>query len=1073
MHVRTKNLIMKNKSIVGFVAIVAGLAFATTAAAATFTTPLKLGSTGEAVKALQMVLNTDPATLVSTTGAGSVGYESTYFGTKTKAAVIKFQAKYGIPQLGLVGPLTNAKLTEISGGASSTTGGTTTIPGCTSTSGFSPLTGQSCGAAMATTTVSSSVGASLAMDNPAPSTLVAGQSGAVLAKFAFTGNGTVTSLNLQQIGVSADTTLTNVYLFDGATRLTDAATVSSNRMINFTNPSGLFAVNGTRTVSVVAEISGSATGQTVGVSLAGFMVSGASASSSVSIAGNINSIASATLASVDFNTATPTGGSVDPAKDVEVFKSTLAIGQRDVSLSRLTIRQIGSVNNGDIANFRLMIDGVVVATAANLDMNGYATFTVSPTKTLMTGSRVLKILADVNGGSSRTFQFSIRNKSDVGLTDSQYGVGISATYASGNFPAAPAAAVSINSGSVTVQKASDSTSGNVTVNGNDVVLAKYTLTTYGEALKIETLKAGFATSDGSIASLRNGRIVINGAQVGSTATLVLAGTTYTTNYTLMPGTPATLEIRADLFDNDGTNDVSASDTFTASLLAPSAANTQRLASLGYISVPASSIAGNTVTAASAASVTMAKTSTYANQTTAVPQTQPYKVASYTLSGNSVEDVNIDTISADFTAVSGATFTSADLTDVILKVDGVAMGSPKSSVSATGNAYSVSFILPKNGSKTIEIWANIGSTITATDSIKVTTTVSGVAAASSVSSTTGAIDGQTITVNTGSITATADASRPDAGLLDDAGTKTTAAFKFAAVTYSYNVTDLNFTIGDVSAVSMIKLYDGGTLVASKAAAATTVFNGLSWNVQAGASKVLTVILDIGTVGVGAGTSGASTLVTLTSGTATNSSGVSAAITEANPAGNAMYVYKAAPTITNATLPSTLLTTGTQKTVSQVTVETKGTGTIAWKKLVFTITRSMSGTDTLANATLWDASTNTQIAGTPTFTGGVEADGGTSGTLEFVATNEQEISGGKTYALRLDVAGSFVSGDNLNVSIAQPSTFVAPAAYATVAGTSASFVWSDISASNHDTTTLDWSNGYLVKSLPTDSQTLSKN
>lgn len=913
------------------------------------------------------------------------------------------------------------------------------------------------------TSTTGSVSVSLSSMQPT-TTLVAGQSGAVLANITFTGNGTVTGVNLVQTGVSADTTLSNVYLFDGATRLTDAATVSSGRKIDFVNGSGIFTVNGSKTISVVAEIATLTSGQTVGVNLSGFKVGANSANTN--LVGNINTIASADLASASFATPTPTGGSIDPAKDVEVFKSNVSVGTRDLVLSRLAIRQIGSVNNNDIANFRLQVDGQTVATVANLDINGYATFSISPSKTLQTGTRVIRVLADVNGGSSRTFQFSVRNKSDVGLSDSQYNVGINPT----TFPASTGA-VTINSGSVTIQKATDSTTGDVTVNGNDVLLAKYTVTTYGESLKIETLKAGFASSDGAIASLRNGRIVINGSQVGSTTTLAAAGTTFTTNYTLAAGVPTTIEIRADLFDNNGTNDLNAADTITASLLAPAAANTQRLSSLGYISVPSSNTAGNQLTAKSAASISMVKASTYANQTTAIPQTQSYKIAAYTLAGNSSEDVNLDTVSVDFTSVTNATFAAADLTDVILKIDGVAVGTPKATVSATGNSYSVSFILPKNGSKTIEIWANIGSSITAADSIKATTTVSGVGASSSVTSTTGAVDGQTIIAGTGTITATADASRPVASISDDAGTKTAAAFKFEAATDSFNITDLVFTIADVTTVSKVKLYDGTTLVAQKDPATTVNFNGLAWNIPANTSKVLRVELDLGTVGVGSGTSGASTLVTLTSGIATNGAGTSAAITETNPAGNAMYVYHAIPSVTNLALPTTLLQTGTQ-VVSKFSIGTNGTGTIGWKKLIFTVTREMGGTDTLATPTLWDADTNTQVAGTPAFTGSVEADGGTAGTITFVADDEQQISGSKSYYLKVVTAGTFVTGNNLNVSIAQPSSYVAPAAYATVAGTTSSFTWSDLSAQSHSLTTLDWSNGFLVKNLPTDSQTLTK-
>jgi len=39
------------------------------------------------------------------------------------------------------------------------------------------------------------------------------------------------------------------------------------------------------------------------------------------------------------------------------------------------------------------------------------------------------------------------------------------------------------------------------------------------------------------------------------------------------------------------------------------------------------------------------------------------------------------------------------------------------------------------------------------------------------------------------------------------------------------------------------------------------------------------------------------------------------------------------------------------------------------------------------------------------------------------------------------------------------------------TGASFVWSDMSAQGHSYNTNDWMNDYLVKNLPTDSQSLS--
>ncbi len=79
------------------------------------TQALRIGSTGTQVYVLQKILNSDKATEVATSGAGSPGSETSTFGPATKAAVETFQLKYNIataknPAFGSVGPATRAKL---------------------------------------------------------------------------------------------------------------------------------------------------------------------------------------------------------------------------------------------------------------------------------------------------------------------------------------------------------------------------------------------------------------------------------------------------------------------------------------------------------------------------------------------------------------------------------------------------------------------------------------------------------------------------------------------------------------------------------------------------------------------------------------------------------------------------------------------------------------------------------------------------------------------------------------------------------------------------------------------------
>ena len=90
--------------------------------APTFTTNLSFGSRGTQVTTLQQVLNRDPDTRIASSGPGSPGNETDYFGPLTKTAVVRFQEKYvsdiltpaGLTQgNGYVGPSTRAKLNTL------------------------------------------------------------------------------------------------------------------------------------------------------------------------------------------------------------------------------------------------------------------------------------------------------------------------------------------------------------------------------------------------------------------------------------------------------------------------------------------------------------------------------------------------------------------------------------------------------------------------------------------------------------------------------------------------------------------------------------------------------------------------------------------------------------------------------------------------------------------------------------------------------------------------------------------------------------------------------------------------
>jgi len=71
-----------------------------------YTKTLKFGSENDEVKNLQIYLALDPSLYPEARITG-------YYGKLTETAVIKFQKKYGIDPIGIVGPITRAKLNEL------------------------------------------------------------------------------------------------------------------------------------------------------------------------------------------------------------------------------------------------------------------------------------------------------------------------------------------------------------------------------------------------------------------------------------------------------------------------------------------------------------------------------------------------------------------------------------------------------------------------------------------------------------------------------------------------------------------------------------------------------------------------------------------------------------------------------------------------------------------------------------------------------------------------------------------------------------------------------------------------
>lgn len=1073
------------KAVAGFVGLAAvfmmvGPSLASADTSYVFTKTLKSGVTDQEVMNLQTVLNSSADTQVSASGVGSKGMETKYFGGLTKAAVIKFQEKYASDILtpngltkgtGLVGASTRAKLNAMGGSMTTgTTGTTSMVPGCTSTTGYSPTTGAPCSSSVVT--AATGTGAVSAMIDPSSvmsGSVIKGASTKV-AIFKLTNSGSaaakITSVKMKRTGVSSDNTFRNVYLYNGDMRITDSASVASG-MINFTDASGIVTVPAMSSLSlgVMVEVdSASQTGETLGVMLTD-VTTDTGTVSGLPLSGAQQTVVAqpSGMTTISFNGTTLPNASanIDPQADYVVWQNTVQVGSRDALVSSLRFRQIGSVSQGDLKNFRLMVDGVQVGTAVDMvNSNQYVEFNFATPLTLKSGGRTMKLVADVLGGSNKNFGFSIQQSVDAMFWDSQLGVVVAPT----SFSAVNSATQTINQGTLTITKTTDSPSGNIVLQGSGVTLGKFTFKAAGEKLKIENLRVNFTytgAAAATTAALRNGALFANGVQIGSTAEIKedSNGTATYTQYNLgsalvvEPGHDVTVEIRGDVYNN-GPTQLAANETFIVNIVAGSA-NVYKMSSYGYLANTA--VSANTVTVASG-SMTVAKSTSYANQVVTVPQTA-FKVGEYNVTTGSTEALNLN----QFTLA----FTTGDVTKLqdVYIVYGSKTTVIKSTVASTSNTYSLNEQVAAGATMNVKVYATMNSNMSAASVLTSTLQVDATSQASG-NSTSGSATGQTTTVGTGALTVAVDPSTPIASLAVGGTMPKLASFKFTASNDSFTIVDIAASTTDSASVVELVFKDGATEIGRQPFNGNyATKTGLNVAVAANSNKVIDVYAQLGSVGTNAAATGGNIGINLTAVKSRNSNGVEATTYYPATSGNAVYVYKTKPTITNVALPTTVLNAGTQS-LYQFSVTADAGGTVAWQYIKFNI--ATSGATTLSSFNLYDAANqSTPLTGvTVTYNG--------AGTAIASSTIDQEVSGSKTYVLKATVGGTLLTGASVSTNIASGgAAHAAPTtAGAVVTAGSTSFVWSDESIVPHDSSSADWSNDNLVKNLPTDSLTLTK-
>jgi hypothetical protein len=1017
-------------AMVGAVSASAALNLPTQNCSYMFNTNMKLGSRGTDVMNLQKVLNAYPQTRVAESGAGSPGMETTYFGPATRAAVNKFHALH-LVELGISAPTGNAfagtrgllnAICQLSGN-----------PGQGNPGGNTGNTGP--------------VSAMLAASQPT-GMIVQGQSGARLADIVFTGNGTITSVQLQRTGVSTDSTLTNVYLYDGNTRITDAASVVTGGYINFNAPTGLFSVNGSRTITVRADVAGSTNGQSVGVRLNSMTANGAVSTFS-NVVGNSLQIANVTTASVDLNMNT--GASTVNAGTVNhiLWSSAATVSTRDVNLRAATFKFVGSAPVDFASNLSLYVDGTKIAgpSAINAANNNKLTFDLGNLPYLLkTGSHTIEVRGDIVKGSARTYTFSIENVADLMLEDSNLaGVNVSATEQSSALTQSNSSytTVTISTGSVTVNLDPSFNATQVTGGATNVPVGQFTLKAYGEDVKVNTLQVTFATT--TITTLNNVSLYVNGGQVGTSQNFLgTAPLTYTLGSSLIipANTTVTLTVKADIVNS---SNAAYSSGTVAAVVGGTSSNAQGMSSNEILSVAASAVTGNTLTVSSGAG-TFARTSGFTAVTVA-PNTSNVKIGSFALQAGSAEDIKVNTFTVNPVV---ATYAVTNLSNLRVVSNGVTLGTPVGNPASGTSTFSFAdVVVPANSTRTFDVYADIGSATSGSVTAAAAVTYRG---AVSNTSTTSSAAGVAITSAASTLSDPAlGSASPVAQFVVGGSTFGVATFnlKTASAGTVANVRELRFTTTGTDAIESITV---GGKTASVIGGGTTTVAGLNISIGSTGTDVPVTVKFSGfqnaTNPGSLAASIASVLITLGHIEATSGSG--SVITNTTPiASNTMTLVGSKPTVSvGSGAGSSEIVLGAENKIGE-----------------FTVTADASGKIGVASTSL---TVSTQGITNPEFTSPRVADGNTT-------ISGSAVTGSSTLVISFDTATSpswyeIPAGQSKTFSVyatvagAQTSSTVTP--YVTTRLTSgATFKWVDILGGNSQQT------GALIYNFPTGSYTTS--
>lgn len=1112
--------------VLGAVVAVVAFAYAVQPAEAqtpgvTFTRNHMMGQSGGEIMQIQKFLNSMSDTMVSAAGAGAPGNETSYFGGKTKAAVIKFQEKYAADILtpvgltkgtGYWGPSTRAKANALNAG--------TTPPGTTP-----PPAG------------SANVSVAAASQ---PSNSLAPQSSARVPFTTFTLKNnsasavTVNGITIERAGLGQDAVFSGIVLVDSNNvQVGTSKTLNSNHQAvvgdTFTLQPGE-----QKTLTVAGNMAASLTayaGQVVSLNVVGVNTS-ATVSGVLPITGAAHTVnATLSIGSVSTTTSAfdPGAAQTKNIGDTKVRFSGIrfsAGSTEDLRLYSIRWRQVGTAASSDISNVMTNVNATDYPTTVSSDGKYYTA--VFPGGILIPKGNSIDVYVwgDLTGtnSASRTVDFDIDKVTDVYFVGQLYGYGIapSGTYT----PWFNAYVTTVNAGTATsISKANEVAAQNIAINVSNQPIGGFATDFKGEPVSVASMVFTVATTTASTGLLTSVSIVdSNGAIVAGPV-----DATWTSgnlpSMTLTFSDTVTFPVGRKVYTLKGKIPSGATNGATVAVSTTPSSNWTTVT--GTISGNTVSLSGNgaftmnTMTV-KAGDLKVAVSASPAAQNI-VAGAQGVEFANYQFDASqSGEDVRFSSVvldsdlGNDATAGAVSKLSSCQLYDGATALNGGSNIVNPSTTATTTAGVDHTFtldnplVVSKGTIKTLKLKCNVASSadsssvfqwgISSTNAAAIT--VTGVTSGGSITpaSASGSdYNGQKMTIGTGSLTASTDASSPSYAIAAAGATGVNmGTWKFRSTNEAVNLTRIglqltNTASSSASDLTQVTLWANGvqigtaTFVGAQTQATSTLASPLS--LPKDQDVIVTIKGDLAAQGTSQpGTPGHLVAIDFLGNTNTQGTGQQSGSTvnaTGSTAVSGVRVFKSYPTFAKDTLPSNTLNNGEQKLLRfKVTANAAGDVGIARFSLTLaTTTVTLSGLDIFA---FTDAAYSTPVTGL-TSDGGMENTDINLGTMwassatvfDVDATNSSgasttiQIPMGQTryFEVRATVSGT-ASGAAVTTSLqgdsAYPAFFTSTVFMATSsmidADANDDFIWSPNSTTTVTTDGVDWTNGYGVVGLP---------